>query len=300
MESKKVKALLTAAQTGSLTAAAAELGYTQAGLTQMMNSLESELGVHLLMRGKSGVKLSPAGQDLVEPMRAFVDAAETLERAAALLRDEGVGALRIGAYASITRLWLPAILSDFRREFPEADISYSVGSIEQMYNAVKSGELDCAFVSCHPTLMKGLNWFELHVDELLAVLPPDYPLAGETFSIACFNDAEFLMPALGSDMEINPLFAAAPERVTPRTRYTNLDDAAVVAMVEHGLGLTILSRLILQGLNAEVKAVPLEPRGFRTLGMIVSAKRQGEHVLRSFVRSTRATIEAMYAAESAE
>ena len=148
--------------------------------------------------------------------------------------------------------------------------------------------------------MKGLSWFELHVDELLAVLPPDYPLAGETFPIACFNDAEFLMPALGSDMEINPLFAAAPERVTPRVRYTNMDDAVVVAMVEHSLGLTILSRLILQGLNAEVKAVPLEPRGFRTLGMIVSAKRQGEHVLRSFVRSTRATIEAMYAAESAE
>ena len=112
--------------------------------------------------------------------------------------------------------------------------------------------------------------------------------------IGRFSDAEFLMPSLGSDMEINPLFAAAPERVTPRTRYTNMDDAAVIAMVEHSLGLTILSRLILQGLRAEVKALPLEPRGFRTLGLIVSAKRQGEHVLRSFVRSTRATIEAMY------
>ena len=294
MESKKIKALLAAAETGSLTAAAAELGYTQAGLTQMMNSLESELGVHLLMRGKSGVRLSPAGQDLVEPMRAFVGAAETLERAAALLREEGGGSLRIGAYASITRLWLPAILSDFRREFPEADISYSVGSIEQMYDSVKSGELDCAFVSCHPPLMKGLSWYELHVDELLAVLPPDYPFSGEAFPIGRFSDAEFLMPSLGSDMEINPLFAAAPERVTPRTRYTNMDDAAVIAMVEHSLGLTILSRLILQGLRAEVKALPLEPRGFRTLGLIVSAKRQGEHVLRSFVRSTRATIEAMY------
>ena len=299
MESKKVKALLTAAETGSLTAAAAALGYTQAGLTQMMNSLESELGVHLLMRGKSGVKLSPAGQELVEPMRSFVGAAETLERAAALLRDEGVGSLRIGAYASITRLWLPAILSDFKREYPQVDTRLSVGSIEQMYESVKNEDLDCAFVSYQSALMKGLNWFELHVDELLAVLPPDDPFSGEAFPIARFNDAEFLMPSLGSDMEINPLFAAAPERVTPRTRYTNMDDAAVIAMVEHGLGLTILSRLILQGLRAEVKALPLEPRGFRTLGMIVSAKRQGEHELRSFVRSTRATIEAMYAGAEA-
>ena len=52
MESKKVKALLTAIKSGSLTAAAAELGYTQAGLTQMMNSLENELGINLLIRGK--------------------------------------------------------------------------------------------------------------------------------------------------------------------------------------------------------------------------------------------------------
>lgn len=297
MESKKIKALLAAAETGSLTAAAAELGYTQAGLTQMMNSLENELGVILLVRGKGGVRLSPAGQSLLESLRAFVAAADTLERDAALLRDEGGGAIRIGAYASVTRLWLPAILSDFRREFPEADVSYSVGSIEQMYNGVKTGELDCAFVSYHPSLMKGLNWFALHVDELMAVLPADYPLEGEVFPVERFTDSEFLMPSLGFDLDINPLFNTPQRRVTPHTRYTNMDDAALISMIEHGLGLTILSRLILQGLPAEVKALPLEPRSYRSLGLVVSAKRQGEHVLRSFVRSTRATIDAMYEKE---
>ena len=298
MESKKVKALLTAAQEGSLTAAAAALGYTQAGLTQMMNSLENELGVHLLVRGKGGVRLSPAGESLLEPMRAFVSAADALENGVGRLRKERSAAVRIGAYASITRCWLPSILSDFKREYPEVDTRLSVGSIEQMYESVKNEDLDCAFVSYQSALLKGVAWVPLHVDELLAVLPADDPFEGEVFPIVRFNDAEFLMPSLGSDMEINPLFAAAPERVTPRTRYTNMDDAAVVAMVEHGLGLTILSRLILQGLRAEVKALPLEPRGFRSLGLIVSERRQSEHVLRSFVRSTRATIEAMYASET--
>ena len=77
MDSKKIKALLTAAESGSLTAAAATLGYTQAGLTQMMNSLENELGVRLLVRGKNGVRLSDAGQSLLEPMRAFVAEADS-------------------------------------------------------------------------------------------------------------------------------------------------------------------------------------------------------------------------------
>ena len=296
MDSKKIKALLAAAETGSLTAAAAQLGYTQAGLTQMMNSLESELDVRLLVRGKSGVKLSEAGRGLLEPMRAFVAASDELERGVEELRRGRRAAIRIGAYASVSRQWLPAILSEFLREYPATDASVSVGSIAQMYESVKREELDCAFVSCHLSLMKGLSWYPLHVDELLAVLPPDDPFAGEAFPVERFSERDFLMPSLGFDMDIEPLFSRSSPHVTPRTRYTNMDDAALVSMVEHGLGRTILSRLILQGQSLNVKALPLQPQGFRELGLIVSARRQGEHILRSFVRSSRATIDAAYGA----
>ena len=58
MDSKKIYALLTAIDCGSLTAAAEKLGYTQSGLTHMMNSLENELGLNLLVRSKSGVHLA--------------------------------------------------------------------------------------------------------------------------------------------------------------------------------------------------------------------------------------------------
>ena len=294
MESKKIKALLAAAETGSLTAAAAELGYTQAGLTQMMNSLENELGVRMLLRGKSGVKLSDAGRSLLEPMRALVDAAEELERGVERLRAESRTAIRIGAYASISRQWLPAILSDFLRENPGVDASVSVGSIAQMYESVRNEHLDCAFVSYQASLLKGLSWYPLHVDELMAILPPDAAFDGAVFPVGDFSGRDFLMPSLGFEMDIEPLFAAAVPPAEPRTRYTNMDDAALISMVEHGLGLTILSRLILQGLSANVKALPLQPQGFRELGLVISAKRQGEHVLRGFVRSARATIAAAY------
>ena len=294
MESKKIKALLAAAETGSLTAAAAQLGYTQAGLTQMMNSIESELGLRMLLRGKNGVRLSDAGQSLLEPMRAFVAAAEALERDVERQREADRGSIRIGAYASISRQWMPAILSEFLRENPGIDVSVSVDSMARMYESVKAERLDCAFVSYQPSLLKGLNWYPLHVDELLAILPPDDRFEGEDFPIELFSNKDFLMPSLGFDLDINPLFAAAEPPVEPRVRCTNMDDAALISMIEHGLGLTILSRLILQGISVNVKALPLRPRGFRSLGLVVSAKRQSEHVLRSFARSTRATISAMY------
>ena len=76
MDSKKVYALLLAVEKGSLTSAATELGYTQSGLTHMMNALEEELGLNLLVRSKNGVRLSPAGQALKPKMQAFLDSSD--------------------------------------------------------------------------------------------------------------------------------------------------------------------------------------------------------------------------------
>ena len=97
MDSKKVYALLAAIDRGSLTAAAAELGYTQSGLTHMMNSLEVELGLNLLVRSKSGVRLSPAGLELLPKMKDFLSAAEELEKDAERLRQRSFSSLRLGA-----------------------------------------------------------------------------------------------------------------------------------------------------------------------------------------------------------
>jgi len=104
MDSKKVSALLTAIDRGSLTAAASELGYTQSGLTHMMNSLEDELGVSLLIRSKGGVRLSPTGQELLPKLKGFADAAAALEREADQLRLKTGSALRLGSFSSIAPL----------------------------------------------------------------------------------------------------------------------------------------------------------------------------------------------------
>ena len=101
MDSKKVYAMLLAVDRGSLTSAAAELGYTQSGLTHMMNALEEEIGLNLLVRSKNGVRLSPAGQALRPAMQAFLDSSLELEEEAAHLRQRSSSTLRLGAYSSI-------------------------------------------------------------------------------------------------------------------------------------------------------------------------------------------------------
>lgn len=294
MDSKKCAALLRAAELGSLTAAAAELGYTQAGLTNMMNALEAELGVSLLLRSRGGVRLSAAGRKLLPQLQAFVKAAGELTQSAEELHAASTASLRVGAYSSVARHWLPSILAEFRRECPQIDVTVIMGGNRDLHQLVRSGELDCAFASFHPSLQRGLDWVALRKDPLLAVLPDDSDAAEDAFPVAAFAREEFLMPSLGFDLDILPVFGDHRAALEPRLRYTNLDDAAIVSMVEHGLGVTILSELVMKSMHAQVRALPLDPPAWREIGILTAQRRQENRALGRFLRCAGRTLDTMY------
>ena len=99
------------------------------------------------------------------------------------------------------------------------------------------------------------------------------------------------MPANGFDMDISPVFSAG---IQPRISYTNLDDPAIVSMVEHGLGVSILSRLVMENMSKNVASIPLSPPAFRKLGIIVSEKRSNDRLIRHFVNCAQQVINNMY------
>lgn len=82
MDENKLRALLTAVQCGSITKAAAQLDYTQSGMTHMMNKLETELGCRLLERTSHGVKLTVQGEHLLPYVHNVLRACDVLRREA--------------------------------------------------------------------------------------------------------------------------------------------------------------------------------------------------------------------------
>jgi len=292
MDTKKIAALLLAVQRGSLTSAANELGYTQSGLTHMMNALEDELGLKLLIRRKNGVQLSSAGQSLLEEMMVLVNTAKKLEASAEKLRESQSSILHLGAYASVISQWLPAVLAEFRRLHPDTEVSISIDGIANSYDAVKNDRLDCAIVSYQSAFMRGLSWLPLRNDALVAILPGDFK--GSFFPVENFSGKEFLMPAYGFEMDIDPVFHSTAATVQPRISYTNLDDPAIVSMVQHGLGVSILSELVMQNMHKEVVSVPLDPPAFRQLGIIVNERRINDKRIRRFTECAKQVIDGMY------
>lgn len=79
MDSKKLEILMTAIDLGSFTKASEVVGYTQSGLTHMMDALEREVGFSLLQRDHNGIQLSPQGRQLMPAIREFLQANANLE-----------------------------------------------------------------------------------------------------------------------------------------------------------------------------------------------------------------------------
>lgn len=292
MDTQKFDALINVVKCGSLTSAAKELGYTQPGLTNMMNSIEDELGIALLIRSKSGIKLSPYGEELMPEIQKVLDATESLNEAVMRVRNKSYSSLKIAAFASIARTWLPDIMQEFISSLPDIDLSASMQDIEIMYTAVKNDTLDCAIVSYNESMLGSLYWIPLADDQFVAVTPKDAYPGVSTFPMDQFAGSPFLMPSGGFDMDIIPLF---DDRTTPSSiRYTNMDDPTIVSMVERGLGLTIMSDLIMKSMTSKVDSLPLDPSRFRTLGIIVKEKRRHERAVKAFIAAAEKIVEQYY------
>ena len=289
MDTKKLEALVVSVELGSFTRAAEQLGYTQSGLTHMMNSLEKDIGFTVLVRGRSGVQLTPAGQRIFPLVQECLAGSAALEREISLINSHKEDSVRVAAYESIARHWLPEVIQQFRREHPDVTVDIQMGSVDEVYRWVLEDRVDMCFASRQD--YNTLDWTPLRDDELLAILPPDYPDGDNAFPIEFFNGQEFLMPSMGFDKDI--LRVLNEHGVAPLIRTTQVSDSAVISMVEHGLGFSVLSRLVLRGRQNSVRALPLLPQAFRKLGIAARPRKELRPIVRKFITQSRDMIEKM-------
>ena len=127
MSLKQYEAFLKTVDLGSLTKAAESLGYTQSGISHMLNTLEEETGVKLLLRDRSGVKLTSDGKILLPYMRNIVNDNHGFMEKVKELRGVKSGLIRIGAFTSVCVQWLPGIIKSFRKEYPDIDFEFMYG-----------------------------------------------------------------------------------------------------------------------------------------------------------------------------
>ena len=265
MDSKKLEILVTAADLGSFTKAAEVVGYTQSGLTHMMNSLERELGICLLTRDHSGISLTEQGRQLLPAIREFLRANANLENQIKAITETTAQTLHIAAYSSIAMHWMPEILYRFRRRCPDAEVDLRmVDHALEPFELLEAGKADVIFASRQN--YGTCDWTPLYDELMYAILPKDYPLHGrDAFPLEEFAGQEFLMPYGRFDIDVNAALAQVGVKLHAKASY--VDDETVIRMVGRGLGVSMMTELMIRGRTDDVLCVPVSPRTIRELGM---------------------------------
>ena len=289
MNLTKYQALLKTVELGSITRAGEAMGYTQSAVSRAIAELEREWGLELLIRGRGGVALSSDGKMLLPYIQGVCNAAKELEEQAAELRGMTRGTLRVGTFTSVSIHWLPSMMKTFLDRYPgiqfELVSSWEFAEIEDL---ILRGQVDCGFLRLPAG--EGLDAVPLRQDRLLAVLPSGHPLANaSSYPIARFAQDPYIRILEEKDVEISRIFQE--EGVRPNLRYNVNDDFAILAMVEQGLGVSIMPELVLRDSNRKFSAIPLDRPRFREIGLAVRSGKAPSPLTTHFLACAREVVE---------
>lgn len=256
MDTAKCAAALRAAELGSMAAAAEELGYTPSGMSRIVASLEAELGFALLVRGKAGVSLTAEGKAMLPSLRALVAAERACGEQASALRGAECGSVTVGsAYRQFYRQ-LAGIIAAFGREYPGIAVNLVEANSSALLDMLMRRELDFAIMSRREG---DFRWTPLLTDPMVAVLPTTHPDVGCTaFPVERLAEGPFIQVYPGEDCDNSRTLEAAG--VCPAPRYTVRDTHAAFALVEAGLGITLMNDIYARDTRAAIAFMPLEPR----------------------------------------
>lgn len=261
---KKLIALRKVVETGSFTRAAEALGYTQSSLSQMIASLENEFSIKLLKRSRKGITLTQEGIKLYPYIQRSIQQFEAMEGMATEIKGLKTGIIRIGAIASISRYWLPSMIKEFQEQYPKINFILKQGDYTSIYKLIKEGQVDFGFLT--PKTSGNLKMKIIKSGEMGAIVSSSHKMANKKIvRIEDLVKDPFILLEEGSYSE--PLEAFKKALCYPSIKYRIHDDNTIMTMVEENLGISILSKLIMEKTNFNIVYLPIQPKIERIIGI---------------------------------
>lgn len=172
-----LETLLAVVTTGSLNAAARELGITQQAASARMRTLEATLGISLLTRSPTGTTPTEAGILVSEWADRLLGLASEFDAGLAALRGERRDELRLAASLTVAEHLLPQWLVSFGRSLEQAPtVSFTATNSEHACELVRAGDVELGFVE-GPEVVPGVHSRVVAHDTLVLVVPPEHPWA---------------------------------------------------------------------------------------------------------------------------
>lgn len=252
MDSRQLHYLRTVIDHGSFTAAADALFLTQPSLSTAIRSLEKELGTELLIRSRSGVSATEAGQEVYRLATHVLDQMADTRHKIQELATGTTGQISLDVAPEFNWSYLPPLLRRLHRELPQVRLTLADPEPIVTLRNIKSGRTDIGIMpSSDPERLRSLHP-DLHFETLVALpmvlgLPPEHPAAApevEAVHLREIRDSDWLVPTR------HPDFPGLPESLdhfwalNPDARPTRVHQVATLQtalpLIAGGVGVSIL------------------------------------------------------------
>jgi DNA-binding transcriptional LysR family regulator len=249
MADRRLQVFHTVARLLSFTKAADTLHMTQPAVTFQVRQLEEHFNTRLFDRTHNRISLTEAGSVVYEYADRIFELYGEMENSVREMTGKISGALTIGASTTIAEYMLPALLGDFKDRYPDVTVHLKVSNTEGIVSMVENNTIDLGVVEA-PVSNKNLVVEACRDDHLVAIVPPDHPLADRTsLRFTELLEHPFICREEGSGTRevINEYMGrmegcAAGLRVAMELG----SPEAVKGAVEAGMGVSVVSRATIQ------------------------------------------------------
>lgn len=284
MDKLNCNVLLTVVETGSFKRAADILGYTQAGISYIINSLEDEWGIKLFYREHGGVKLTSDGEKLLPLIRQVDIAERNIGEMVNDIKGLNAGKVRISTFNAVSIHWLPGIIRTFKEKYPAIDLEIiSCEDNKENEQLIFSREVDCGFLAEVPS--SEIEFHDLLNDSYLVAVAENHPSAGEAaYPVTKLYDDAYIMLAFDRSDFYDKIF---PDGKRPKPAFIADNEVAALSMISENLGVGIFSQLLAGDAQYPVCFIPLEPPATRTVGIGVRSMKTCTTATRQFIQHVR-------------
>lgn len=252
--------------------AAEECAVTQPALSMQIREMEEALGVRLVERGRSGVRLTPVGEEAASRARGVLAALADMERT---IRDRGrllEGRMRLGVIPSIAPYLLPRLLPEVAGRWPGVEIALRESQTEQLVSDLAHGDLDLVILSL-PVEHPALETMALFEDPfLLAVPESSADFAGETAAAEDILAADLLLLEDGHCFRDQALNVCRKVDARQLRRFGASSLSTLAQLVANGQGVTLLPQMFVASEGGRIPRVRLlrfpDPAPSRTIGLV--------------------------------
>ncbi len=266
--------------------AAHRLSITQPPLSSAIKGLEIELGTPLFVRDSKRVALTPAGEAFRTEVLQILERVDRAPKVARAVAGGLKGRLDIGATGSLMYRGLPAILKRFEETMPGIELMLKEMSSAEQVEELLRGQLHAGFLNAS-TVPPQLDSLQLVDDDFVCCLPSNHALAGRrSVRLTELASEKFVMFArdVAPANYDNVAAIFSRERIYPRTVHAARQWLTVLAMVAHGLGVSVVPKSLSQTGMRGVSFVALRNANYRSSALLVWSVEHTTETLRTFLR----------------